>query len=136
MDTPVDRGLAPLLVVCLCAEWCSGCREYRPTFDALAARFFGDAEFAWVDVENESDALGDPEIETFPTLLVEGGGGLFLGPVLPQRHAAESLLQSALAGRLGSSPSAAEQALADRVRRLVGARRHLQVSGDFPCAPR
>ena len=24
-----------LLVACLCADWCSSCRDYRPTFDAL-----------------------------------------------------------------------------------------------------
>ncbi|HWK82169.1 MAG TPA: thioredoxin family protein, partial [Caldimonas sp.] len=55
---PGDR----LLVACLCADWCSSCREYRSIFDALAARFEGRAEFAWIDIEDEADALGDPDI--------------------------------------------------------------------------
>jgi thiol-disulfide isomerase/thioredoxin len=52
-----------LLVACLCAEWCGSCRDYRATFDALSAQFSGQADFAWIDIEDESDALGDPDIE-------------------------------------------------------------------------
>jgi len=52
-----------LLVACLCAEWCGSCRDYRATFAALAERFSADADFAWIDIEDESDALGDPDID-------------------------------------------------------------------------
>ena len=32
----------PILdVVCLCAEWCGTCRDYRATFDALKLRVEG-----------------------------------------------------------------------------------------------
>ncbi len=110
------------LVACLCAGWCSACNAYRATFEALAARHGAEADFAWVDVEDESDALGDPDIENFPTLLVRAGGGLFLGPVLPQPAAAERLLHEALAGRLAPARSADDQALADRVVRLLAGR--------------
>jgi thiol-disulfide isomerase/thioredoxin len=112
-------GARPL-VACLCAEWCGSCREYRPTFDAIAKRFADVADFAWIDVEDESDALGDPDIENFPTLLIAGSeAALFLGAVTPQAQTAERLVQSALAGELGPIAGAAD-ALAERVRRLVG----------------
>jgi thiol-disulfide isomerase/thioredoxin len=89
------------LVACLCAAWCGACREYRPTFDALAARFAAVADFAWIDVEDESDALGDPDIENFPTLLIASGdAALFYGPVTPQAQTAERLVQGAVAGEL------------------------------------
>jgi thioredoxin 1 len=40
--------------------------------------------FAWVDVEDEAEAIGEVDIETFPTLLVaRGDEPLFLGPVPP-----------------------------------------------------
>jgi thiol-disulfide isomerase/thioredoxin len=61
------------LVACLCAEWCGSCRDYRATFAALAAQFAADAEFAWIDVEDDADALGDPDIDDFPTLLIARG---------------------------------------------------------------
>lgn len=108
------------LVACLCAEWCSSCREYRATFAALAAQFAGAADFAWVDVEDEADALGDPDIENFPTLLIaDAGGPRFLGPVTPQAQTAERLIRGALAGELALT---ADRALADRVRTLVAER--------------
>ncbi len=114
---PGDR----LLVACLCADWCSSCREYRPIFDALASRFAGQAEFAWVDIEDKADALGDPDIENFPTLLIATGQAtLFLGPVTPQPQMAERLVRSALAGALAPIDGAAAMAdLTERVRRTV-----------------
>ena len=112
-----------LLVACLCADWCSGCREYRPTFDALAARFAGAADFAWIDIEDEADALGDPDIENFPSLLVADAQALrFFGTVTPHAQTAERLVRSALGGELPPIVGA-DAALADRVRSLVRARR-------------
>jgi thiol-disulfide isomerase/thioredoxin len=108
------------LVACLCAEWCGSCREYRATFAALAAQFGAAADFAWVDVEDDADALGDPDIENFPTLLIaDAGGPRFLGPVTPQAQTAERLIRGALAGELAVS---GDQALAARVRAVVAAR--------------
>lgn len=70
-------------VACLCAEWCGVCREWRPAFEAVARDHPG-LRFAWVDVEDEADAMGEVDIETFPTLLVAcGAEPLFLGPILP-----------------------------------------------------
>ncbi|MEO7116218.1 MAG: thioredoxin domain-containing protein, partial [Caldimonas sp.] len=63
------RFAPPLLVACLCAGWCGSCRDYRATFDALAGQFAGGAVFAWIDIEDDADALGDLDIDNFPTLL-------------------------------------------------------------------
>ncbi|MEO5883847.1 MAG: thioredoxin family protein [Caldimonas sp.] len=112
-----------LLVACLCAEWCGSCRDYRATFDALAARFSGEADFAWIDIEDESDALGDPDIENFPTLLLADAGGLrFLGAVTPHAAIAERLVTNALAGELPAIDGA-EAALAERAWLLLASRR-------------
>ena len=110
------------LIACLCAEWCGSCREYRAAFVALSERHAGRADFAWIDVEDESDALGDPDIENFPTLLLADAGGLrFLGPVTPHAATAERLVLSALAGELPTIDGD-EAALAERARTLVGTR--------------
>ena len=119
MPTPEDRRL---LVACLCAEWCGSCRDYRETFAALETRFAADADFAWIDIEDESDALGDPDIENFPTLLLADAAGLrFLGAVTPHAATAERLVANALAGELPVI-GGADAALAERARRLVEAR--------------
>lgn len=50
--------------------------------------------FHWIDIEDEADALGDVDIETFPTLLVTAASEpLFFGPVEPSRAQLERLLQ-------------------------------------------
>ena len=108
------------LVACLCAEWCGSCRDYRATFAALQAQFAADAEFAWIDVEDDADALGDPDIDDFPTLLIADDAALrFFGPVTPQAQTAERLVREALAGAL---TQAGDEALAERVRALVRSR--------------
>ena len=78
-----DPAAAPTWVVCLCAEWCGTCRDYRPAFERIAAAHPGLC-FAWVDIEDHSDIADDFDVETFPTLLVVGAQGThFLGPLLP-----------------------------------------------------
>ena len=70
-------------VVCLCAAWCGVCREWLPQFTAQA-RAHADMRFAWVDVEDEDETMGDVDIETFPTLLVgRGEQVLYLAPIPP-----------------------------------------------------
>lgn len=81
-------------VVCLCAEWCDTCREYRRAFDARAQQA-GDAQHLWVDIEDEADHLGELDIETFPTLLLLHGDAVrFFGPVVPQTEVIDGMLRS------------------------------------------
>jgi len=109
------------LVACLCAEWCGSCREYRAAFAAFSVRYGERADFAWIDVEDESDALADPDLENFPTLLIAAGDRpLFYGAVTAA--SAERLVAGALDGELAPSagPDAAD--LVVRVRRLLAER--------------
>ena len=88
-----EAASAPWLVVCLCAQWCGTCKEYQPAFEALAAQLPG-LRFAWLDIEDEEEALGELDITTFPTLLVgQGDQAIFLGPLLPQIGVLQRMLQ-------------------------------------------
>ncbi|WPB58874.1 thioredoxin family protein [Xylophilus sp. GOD-11R] len=83
-----------LLVVSLCAEWCGVCRDWRAAFTDVAARH-PEANFRWLDVEDESEVAGDLDVETFPTVLIARGDRVvFLGPVLPQGTLLDRLLAS------------------------------------------
>lgn len=87
----------PWLVVCLCAAWCGSCRDYRATLEA-AARQHPALRFAWLDIEDEADALApfDLDIENFPTLLVARADELrFLGTVLPHASTLARTLEAA-----------------------------------------
>lgn len=87
LDTP------SLDIVCLCADWCGTCREYAQVFEALQQALPAH-RYRWIDIEDEADALGDIDIETFPTLLLAHGGRvLFAGPVLPRLGDAQRLIE-------------------------------------------
>jgi thioredoxin 1 len=97
----MSGGSEPLLVACLCAAWCRTCDEYRPVFDTLRAGFAGRTRFVWVDIEDDEDALGDIDVENFPTLLAARGGRvLFFGTVLPHAQTARGLIDRALRDEL------------------------------------
>jgi len=84
-------------VACLCAAWCRTCDAVRPHFEARAEAHAGIAH-RWIDIEDEADALGDLDIETFPTLLVvRDGMPLFFGPVLPKPEAVDALVAALIA---------------------------------------
>jgi hypothetical protein len=76
----------PLLVACLCAQWCGVCRQWRAGFDALAAQLPA-ARLVWVDVEDSAEVLGDFEPENFPVLAVQRGADLLYCAPLPQQPA-------------------------------------------------
>lgn len=70
-------------VACLCAAWCGVCRDFLPMFTD-SARANPRMRFAWVDVEDEDETMGDVDIQTFPTLLVARGDQvLYLAPIPP-----------------------------------------------------
>lgn len=83
------------LVACLCAAWCGTCRAYRDGFEALAEGY-PDAAFHWVDIEDDTELLGDDlDVEDFPTLLIQRGElVLFFGPMLPQHGHLERTLEA------------------------------------------
>lgn len=100
-------------VICLCADWCGTCREFRPPLQQVAAAH-PEVRFAWVDIEDEADTVGDIDVETFPTLLIaHGAQARFLGPVLPQAGQVGRLLASLQDDpRAGAVPPQAHELLA------------------------
>jgi hypothetical protein len=83
-------------VICICALWCDTCTEYRPGFFALAAQF-PQADFKWLDTEDDADQVGDLEVENFPTILVRRAGeALFCGPQPPSHEILRRLLKELL----------------------------------------
>ena len=70
-------------VICLCAAWCGVCRDWQPALRELANKH-PELRIAWIDVEDEDEAMGDVEVETFPTVLIAHGSEVrFFGPVVP-----------------------------------------------------
>ena len=80
------------VVACLCAAWCDTCRSYRAGFDRLATQH-PDKHFVWIDIEDESDLVGDIDVDNFPTLLIQRGDTVaFFGTVLPEPTLADRLI--------------------------------------------
>ncbi len=105
----------PWWVVCLCAQWCGVCREYRSAFEALA-HDWPQVRFEWVDVEDEEDVVGDVDVETFPTILIaDGAAARFLGALLPQTQVLVRMLQSLQKDSDATMADAQAQALFERI---------------------
>ncbi|MBS0609077.1 MAG: thioredoxin family protein [Proteobacteria bacterium] len=102
-------------VVCLCAQWCGTCREYQGVFEELA-RAWPQVRFEWVDVEDEEEAVGDVDVETFPTILIaDGQVARFLGPVLPQAQVLGRMLQAMQGDSRTPAADTQAQALFQRI---------------------
>lgn len=103
-------------VACLCARWCNTCEDYRSVFAAMAqAR--ADLAFVWIDIEDDSDWMGDVDVENFPTLLIAREGDLrFFGTITPHATTLERMVQATLAG--ASSLGAADEAVHELAQRL------------------
>lgn len=107
-----------VVVLALCAEWCGACREFRPLLERIAAAR-PQLLFAWADTENDADALGDVDVDDFPTLLVARGATvLHYGVSLPLEavvaRLVDVLAQAADAGPAAAVPDAARE-LAQRL---------------------
>ncbi len=115
-DTP---GLTPperVLVVCLCAEWCTACRAYRTVF-AQAAAEHPDLRFLWVDIEDSAALLERIDVENFPTILIgEGATPYFFGPITPQREVLRRLIGTYRRRAMG--PGAVAPEISDLLSRL------------------
>lgn len=126
---PTTPHTAPptLVLACLCAGWCTTCSAYRPVM-AQALAEHPQVQGAWIDIEDDADALGDAalDIETFPTLMLldaADGRVLFHGAVLPHAHTLHRLLQSQADGALAPGDAAqVPPAMAQAVWRLAGLR--------------
>lgn len=93
----LDAAAEHVVVVALCAAWCSTCRAFRSACETVAGER-PDASFVWVDIEDDAHVLGDLDVETFPTLAIFAGTAL--------RHYGAVLPHAALVGRLVDDPAA------------------------------
>jgi thiol-disulfide isomerase/thioredoxin len=119
--TAVSDVTTPVWLTCLCAAWCRTCDGYRPVLASVAAEFAASCpglRVRWVDIEDESELVGDLDIETFPTLAVLDADGVrFFGPLTPQPETLRRLLRATLLEAAPARPVAPEvQALAARLR--------------------
>ena len=104
----------------MCAQWCGACREWRDLF-AQAAAAHPSLRFGWIDVEDDAAAMGDVDIETFPTLLVaDGERPLFFGPIQPSAAQLSRLLANLLQdGAVVAGVTAETPALLTRLSRVL-----------------
>jgi len=115
-NTETSPKSASLLVVCLCAAWCGVCRDYAPRFAQVQAKY-PQAQFLWIDVEDEADLLHPLDVEDFPTLLMAiGPEPRFFGPLTPQVEMLDRLVKAQL-DNPGAS-ALADPELAAVVRRI------------------
>lgn len=114
----------PTWVVCLCADWCGVCRDYRAVFGQVAAQH-PQLIFAWLDVEDQASLVGDLDIETFPTLLVaDTYGARFMGPLMPHIQTLSRLLETL-------QDSAAERQVVSTPLNIPALLQSLQLSPEF-----
>lgn len=122
MTNAISPSPPRLLVACLCAQWCGTCRDYRPLFDQLQAEFT-DAQFVWIDIEDEADLVDPVEVDNFPTLLVvTEGQARFFGTLTPHIDTLRRILQTQLSAERAPSVDPQAQALAQRVLRHLAAK--------------
>lgn len=122
-DDPFPVAAPALLVVCLCAEWCGVCRDYRSRFEQVQAAVQADlpqARFLWLDVEDEADLLHPLDVDDFPTLLIGvDGAPRFFGPLTPQAQTLERLVRSL--AQATQAPALADPELGAALRRIQAA---------------
>lgn len=101
---------SPLVVLALCADWCGTCRDFQQVLQRLAeAR--PEIVFAWADIEDDAELVGDIDVESFPTLAVfRAGQALHYGVSLPQEGLVARMIDA-----LAARPPQAASAMAEEV---------------------
>ncbi len=116
----------PWLVACLCAQWCRTCGDYEAIFAAFAAER-PELRCVWIDIEDESDALGDfaLDVQNLPSLLVARGSTLrFYGTLLPHASTLRRTVDAARQTALTTAADGLDAALIARLHglgRVIGA---------------
>ncbi len=105
-------------VACLCAAWCRTCESYRQVFEAACAELpQDDLRVRWIDIEDESELIGELDIETFPTLLIADAAQIrFAGPLTPQSETLRRVLRAHLTDATPARVAPEYTALAERLR--------------------
>lgn len=90
-----------MTLVLFCADWCSSCREFRSSFNALNAD--GLSKY-WVDIDCDAHLLVDINIENLPTVLAISpkGSSWYFGAIPPNQAFLEKLLSDVEMGKIES----------------------------------
>ncbi len=88
-----------LLFACFCAAWCRTCDDYVQVMDSLKARYTAQADFVWVDIEDQAEVLDQVDVDNFPTVLISDTTQVyFWGTLLPHAATASQLIERVLSG--------------------------------------
>ena len=80
------------------------------------------AQFLWIDVEDEADLLHPLDVEDFPTLLLAvGDEARFFGPLTPQIETLERMVRIQMQD--ASAPALRNQAVTELVARIRTAKK-------------
>ena len=110
--------MSKVRIICLCAAWCHMCRALEPDFHALAEQH-PEADWLWIDVEDEAALVGDLEIETFPTLLIgTDERATYFGPAPANDARFRGFVEQALQGRMDSGAAGVDVDAAELYARL------------------
>lgn len=92
-----------MTLILFCADWCSSCREFKPTFDAF--HLPGLSRY-WVDIENDENTMPGIEIENLPSVFVLSNDKLswYFGEIRPSLLFLEKILTDLEAGKFESRP--------------------------------
>ena len=102
-----DKGLlanafadaSRIAVISLCAAWCDTCNDFRSGYELLA-QSRPDVIFVWLDIEDDAEAVGDVDVENFPTLAIfRGTQPLHFGVSLPHPPSIGRLIDALAAQR-------------------------------------
>ena len=119
MTPPPESPPRTLLVACLCAQWCRTCDDYRAVFEGLHAAF-PEAQWQWIDIEDEADLVDPIEVDNFPTVLIASGGQVqFFGVVTPHIEALKRLVQAHAQPAAGTTQPAEVAELLSRLQGRV-----------------
>lgn len=90
-------------LVLFCADWCSSCREFKPTFDALN---YPGLTRHWVDIENDEQLMSGIEVENLPSvfLVSTDKASWYFGEIRPSSLFLEKILNDLEAGKFKSKP--------------------------------
>ena len=81
-----------LVVISMCAGWCHTCAEFRQALERIAAER-RNAQFVWLDIEDDHELCGDIDVENFPTLAVfRGDVPVHFGVSLPHQATVARLI--------------------------------------------
>lgn len=87
-----------LLVACLCAQWCTVCRDYQARYHQVLSQLqleFPHVQVLWIDVEDHADLVDPIDVDNFPTLLLGvGRQARFFGPLTPHADTLERLVRT------------------------------------------